>query len=159
MDCRHTVPDWHRYVRPSGEALPIFAACRLLVKEGEPASDPRSIACAYWGRQRECPLYDGPGVPARDPASPIRRPASQEVPVDPESVWPVRAPGTVDRMRLALIALGVLSAALLGWSVSMGLLVLNGRALPAGYVALTVVGATVSIVTHVLATLRTWSRR
>ncbi len=159
MDCRHTVPDWHRYVRPTGDALPIFAACRLLVKEGEQAGDPRSIACAYWGRQRECPLYDGPGGAARDQAGPIRRPAYPEVPVDPEQVWPVRVPGTTDRMRLVIIGLGVLSTALLGWMVPIGLSVLNGQAIPAGYVPLTLAGATVSIVTHVLATLRTWARR
>src|SRR3972149_2906835 len=105
MDCRHTGPDWHRYVRPTGEALPIFAACRLLVKEGEPARDPRSVACAYWGRQPECPLYDGPGVQRRDPPRPGAWAAPQEVPVDPEAVWPVRAPGTTDRMRLVMIRL------------------------------------------------------
>ncbi len=159
MDCRHTVPDWHRYVRPRADALPIFAACRLLVKEGEQVGDPRSIACAYWGRQRECPLYDGPGGAVRGQAGPIRRPASPEVPVNPEQVWPVRAPGTTDRMRLVIIGLGVLSTAFLGWMVSIGLSVLNGQAMPAGYVPLTLAGATVSIVTHVLATLRTWARR
>jgi hypothetical protein len=159
MDCRHTVPGWHRYVRPAADAAPIFAACRLLVKEGELASDPRSIACAYWGRQRECPLYDGPGRPAREPAGPIRPPAAPELPVDPQAVWPVRAPGTVDRMRLVLIGLGVFSTALLAWVVSIGLSALSGQAIPGGYVPLTVAAATVSIVTHVLATLRTWARR
>ncbi len=159
MDCRHTVADWHRYVRPTENALPIFAACRLLVKEGEPAGDPRGIACAYWGRQPDCPLYEGPGVPARSQAGPIRRPASQDVSVDPEMVWPVRVPGEADRMRLVMIGLGVLSTALLGWMVLIGLSVLNGQTLPASYVAVTLAGATVSIVTHVLATLRAWARR
>jgi hypothetical protein len=159
MDCRHTVPDWHRYLKPTAEAVPIFAACRLLVKEGVAAGDPRSIACAYWGRQRECPLYDGPGGPARGQAGPIPRPASQETPVDPEAVWPVRAPGTTDRMRLVLIGLGVLSTALLGWLVAIGLSSSKGQAMPAAYLPLTVLAASVSIVTHVLATLRTWARR
>jgi len=159
MDCRHTVPDWHRYVRPTEDAVPIFAACRLLVKEGEAAGDPRSIACAYWGRQRECPLYDGPGLRAMGQADPIRRPASPEVPVDPEAVWPVRVPGMTDRMRLVMIGLGVLSTALLGWMVSIGLSVLNGQAMPASYVPVTLAVATVSIVTHVLTALKTWARR
>jgi hypothetical protein len=159
MDCRHTVPDWHRYVRPTGEALPIFAACRLLVKEGELASDPRSVACAYWGRQPECPLYDGPGVQRRDQPRTGAWAASQEMPVDPEAVWPVQAPGTTDRMRLVLIGLGVLSTALLGWLVAIGLSVLSGQAEPAATVSLMLVAASVSIVTHVLATLKTWARR
>jgi hypothetical protein len=159
MDCRHTVPDWHRYVRPTGEALPIFAACRLLVKEGEPAGDPRSIACAYWGRQRECPLYDGPGVLRRDRSRPGVWTASREIPVDPETVWPVRAPGMPDRLRLVMIGLGVLSTVLLGWLVAMGLSVLSGRADPAATVPLVLVASGVSIVTHVLATLKAWARR
>ncbi len=79
--------------------------------------------------------------------------------MDPEQVWPVRVPGTTDRMRLVIIGLGVLSTALLGWMVPIGLSVLNGQAMPAGYVPLTLAGAIVSIVTHVLATLRTWARR
>jgi hypothetical protein len=29
----------------------------LLVREGERASEPRAIACGYWGRQEACPLY------------------------------------------------------------------------------------------------------
>lgn len=159
MDCRHTVPDWHRYVRPTGEALPIFAACRLLVKEGELASDPRSVACAYWGRQPECPLYDGPGVQRRDQPRRGAWAASQEVPVDPEAVWRVQGPGMTDRMRLVMIGLGVLSTALLGWLVTIGLSVLSGQVEPAATVPLALVAASVSIVTHVLATLKTWARR
>jgi hypothetical protein len=159
MDCRHTLPDWHRYVRPTGEALPIFAACRLLVKEGEPAADPRSIACAYWGRQPECPLYDGPGVQRRDLPRPGAWAASQEVPVEPEAVWPVRAPGMTDRLRIVLIGLGVLSTVLLGWLATMGLSVLSGRVQPAATVPLALVAASVSIVTHILTTLKMWARR
>jgi hypothetical protein len=159
MDCRHTVPDWHRYVRPTGEALPIFAACRLLVKEGESANDPRSIACAYWGRQRECPLYDGPGVQRRDQSRPGVWTASREIPVDPETVWPVRTPGMPDGLRLVVIGLGVLSSILLGWLVTIGVLVLSGRADPAASVPLVLVASGVSIVTHVLATLKAWARR
>jgi hypothetical protein len=60
MLCRHTEPDWVRFVRDPGRGIPIFAACRLLVKAGEPAEDPRAIACGFWGRQPECPFYEGP---------------------------------------------------------------------------------------------------
>jgi hypothetical protein len=62
-------------------------------------------------------------------------------------------------MRLVVIGLGVVSTALLGWLVFIGLSVLNGQAVPASYLPVTLAGATVSIVTHVLATLRTWARR
>jgi hypothetical protein len=41
----------------------------------------------------------------------------------------------------------------------MGLSVLSGRAEPAATVPLALVAASVSIVTHVLATLKTWARR
>ena len=79
--------------------------------------------------------------------------------MDPEAVWPVRVPGMTDRMRLVIIGLGVLSTALLGWMVSIGLSVLNGQAMPASYVPVTLAVATVSIVTHVLTALKTWARR
>jgi high-affinity Fe2+/Pb2+ permease len=62
-------------------------------------------------------------------------------------------------MRLVLIGLGVLSTALLGWLVAIGLSVLSGQAEPAATVSLMLVAASVSIVTHVLATLKTWARR
>jgi hypothetical protein len=152
MQCRHTVPDWHRYVNPAADAVPIFAGCRLLVKEGEPASDPRGIACAYWGHQRDCPLYDGPGARARGSAGWPPR-VSAEVPVAPEAVWPVRTPGAKDGMRLVLIGLGVLSTALLLWTA------LRGQATLLAHPHVIVTAASVSIVTHVVATLRTWGRR
>lgn len=159
MLCRHTVPDWHRYVRPTADALPIFAGCRLLVKEGEPASDPRSIACAFWGRQRDCPVYQGRGGPDRMQVGRTGGTRSSDVPVVLDAVWPVRAPGVPDRMRLAIIGLGVLSSALLLWTAGVGLAILGGKAPPTGYLSVTVVAAAVSIVTHVLATLRAWVRR
>ncbi len=82
MRCRHTVPDWAQYVRAPGEGWPIYAACRLLVKDGEQVDDPRTIACGYWRRQPECPLYEGPGVVAAEPAPAAPPDASQpEVPV------------------------------------------------------------------------------
>jgi hypothetical protein len=64
------VPDWARYVRVPGEGWPILAACRLLVKADDRVEDPRTIACGYWGRQPECPFYEGPGAPAVQPAAP-----------------------------------------------------------------------------------------
>jgi hypothetical protein len=159
MQCRHTVPDWHRYVDPAGDAAPIFAACRLLVKEGEPARDPRSIACTYWGHQRDCPLFEGAGGAARTEPRAAERRASRDVPVAMGAVWPVRAPGARDGMRLVLIGLGALSIILMLLTVGVGLAVLHGKRSPAGYLHLVWVAATVSIATHVLATLRAWARR
>ena len=78
--CRHTEPDWVRFVRDPAEGAPIFAACRLLVKEGEPAEDPRAIACGYWGRQPECPLYEGPGSMASPPPAPAA-PEAHDLPL------------------------------------------------------------------------------
>jgi hypothetical protein len=159
MRCRHTVPDWHRYVMPSGDAAPIFAGCRLLVKEGEPAGDPRSIACAFWGHQRDCPLYDGPEAPTQAQSGAAGRSHPAEVPVMVGAVWPVRAPGATDGMRFVLMGLGVLSTALLAWAAGGILSVLNGEATAAGSLRVTLAAAAVSIVTHVVATLRTWARR
>ncbi len=159
MQCRHTVPDWHRYVKPAGDAIPIFAGCHLLVKEGEPAADPRSIACAYWGHQRDCPLYDGPGAATTKKAAGSPRTRSEEMPVEPRAVWPVRPPGTKDGMRIVLIVLGVVSTGLLVWSGFVSLAILIGGGWPAGYLQVSVVAAVVSILTHILATLRTWARR
>ena len=82
MLCRHTEPDWLRYVRDPGEGVPIFAACKLLLKEGEAAEDPRTIACSYWGRQPECPLYEGPAKPAeRTAEATAAAPPAREVPL------------------------------------------------------------------------------
>ncbi len=70
--CRHTEPDWARHVRDPDAGVPLFAACRLLLKDGEPVDDPRTIACGFWGRQSECPLYEGPGRAAA--VAPFREP-------------------------------------------------------------------------------------
>jgi len=159
MQCRHTVPDWHRYVEPAGDAFPIFAACRLLLREGEPARDTRSIACSYWGHQRDCPLFEGPGEAAKTQPGAAERSPSRDVPVAVGTVWPVRVPGERDGMRLVLIGLGVLSTALMILTVGVGLSVLGGKAGPAGHLYLVLAAATVSIVTHALATLRIWAGR
>ena len=159
MRCRHTVPDWHRYVNPAGATFPIFAACRLLVKEGEEARDPRSIACTYWGHQRDCPLFEGSGGPARMESKVAERPTSKDVPVAMGMLWPVRTPGTKDGMRFILMWLGALSTALLLLVVGVGLSSLGQKTSPAGYARLVLVAATVSVVTHVLVTLRTWAGR
>ena len=159
MQCRHTVPDWHLYVDPAGDAVPIFAACRLLVREGELARDPHSIACGYWGHQRDCPLFDGPGAAARALPRGAERSASRDVPVATDTLWPVRASGSRDGMRLVLIGLGVVSTALMLFTAGVGLTILAGKTTPASYRHLVVVTVSVSVVTHVLATLRTWARR
>jgi hypothetical protein len=62
-------------------------------------------------------------------------------------------------MRLVLIGLGVLSTALLLLTAGVGLSVLGGKTSPAYFLHLVVVAATVSVATHVLATLWTWARR
>ena len=158
MRCRHTVPDWHRYVAAGEDARPIFAACRLLVKEEVRAADPRSIACAYWGRQRECPLYDGPE------SSPTGRPSptgvvAVDAPVVPGSIWPVRRPGATDGQRVLLMVFGGLSVVLLGWAVVLSGAALLGRPVRVDYLIVTLVGGSVSLVTHVLTLLRLWVRR
>src|SRR5512136_812324 len=153
MRCRHTVPEWHRYVVAEGAARPIFAACRLLVKDGERAADPLTIACTYWGRQQDCPLYDGPESRASQtlPGADVR--------VGPESVWPVRPPGATDGQRVLLMALGGLSIALLGWAVILSLAALIGKPVGTGYLIVILSGSALSLMTHVLTLLRLWVRR
>ena len=158
MRCRHTVPDWHRYVAAGEDARPIFAACRLLVKEGERAVDSRSIACAYWGRQRECPMYDGPESRPSGRSSP-RDAVAADAPVAPETVWPIRQPGATDGQRGLLKVLGGLSVVLLGWAVVLSVAALLGRPVRTDYLIVTLVGGSVSLATHVLTLLRSWARR
>ncbi|HSB79871.1 MAG TPA: hypothetical protein VLM91_13915 [Candidatus Methylomirabilis sp.] len=62
-------------------------------------------------------------------------------------------------MRRILIGLGLLSVALLIWTGVVGLSVLRGTATSAHLLAVTLVAVTVSIATHILATLRVWARR
>jgi hypothetical protein len=153
MQCRHTVPDWHRYVAAGAAARPIFAACRLLVKEGVHAADPSSIACSYWGHQRDCPLYDGPE------SRPKQTVPGGDVPVAPESVRPVRPPGAPDGQRLLLMVLGGLSVVLLGWAGVMSAAVLVGGSGRVDYLIVSLVGGFVSLLTHLLTLLRLWVRR
>ena len=163
MRCRHTVPDWQRYVVSVTETPPIFAACRLLVREGEQASDSRTIACSYWRHQSDCPVYDGPEVrtevPAGEQSLLIRPVASADVPLAGEEPWPIRPPGATDGMRRVVIGLGLFSAALLIWTGVVGLSVMRGTATPARLVTVTLAAATVSIATHILSTLRAWVGR
>ncbi len=159
MRCRHTVPDWHRYVDASGERAPIFAACRLLVREGERSRDARTIACGYWGRQPECPLYEGPGAVARPGPDEAPRRASTDAPVEVGTVWRVRPPSARDGMRIVLMALGGISIGLLVWTAVIGLSVIRGTAAPANFMVLASATTVVSILTHALATLRVWARR
>ncbi len=92
--CHHTEPDWARYVRAPGEGWPIFAGCRLLVKEGELADDPRTIACTFWGRQPDCPVYEGPAKPAAPAVAAEAAPAppSVELPLTERQMAAARLP-------------------------------------------------------------------
>ncbi len=159
MQCRHTVPDWHRHVDASAEATPIFAACRLLLREGEQRRDPRLIACGYWGRQRECPLYEGPGATGGPGRMEATRATPIDVPVGTEAIWPVRPPTARDGMRLVLLALEIVSIALLVWAAVVGFFLMRGTAAPVGFVVVALTAAAISILTHALATLRVWARR
>lgn len=159
MRCRHTVPDWHRYVDPAADALPIFAGCRLLVKGSERARDPRSIACTFWGHQGDCPLFEGPGTGAKTEPGGAERSASKDTPVAVDAIWPVRVPGSTDGMRFVLIGLGVISTILMLLTAGIGLSVLRGKIGLVDYLHLVLVAAVMSVVTHVLATLRTWAGR
>ncbi len=158
MLCRHTVPDWHRYVDAAADAAPIFAGCRLLVREGEPARSPRAIACGYWGRQRECPLYEGPGERIAGQERRLPQPAPADVPVAVETVWPVRPPGARDAWRWVLPGLEVAAVALLLGTAIGAIRILEGGAPGAGYAGLVLVSAGVSISALVLGRLHAWAR-
>jgi hypothetical protein len=158
MRCRHTVPDWHRYVAAGEVTRPVLAACRLLIKEGEPAADARTIACSFWGRQRECPFYDGPEPKPTGTSSPTRQ-AGTDAPVECEHVWPVRQPGAVDGQRVLLMVLGGLSIALLGWAALLGAAVLLGRPVRNDLLIIMLAGSAVSALTHFLMLLRLWVKR
>lgn len=155
MLCRHTVPDWHRYVRPTGVATPIFAGCRLLVKEGEPAEDPRTVACKFWGRQRDCPFFEGAAPPATghgvEGVLAAGPPPLAARPGDGGGEISVRAGDlrrTVSVAALArrtwiarlLILLAALSLALLGWAARAGSLL--DRTAPLAIAAILLAAAT-----------------
>lgn len=159
MLCRHTVPDWHRYVDPGAGPVPIYAACRLLVKEGEAARDPRAISCAYWGRQRECPLYEGPGGRSPGRGERGRRPVAADVPVAADEVWPVRPPGARDGWARLQAALEAVSVVLLLGAAAGALGLLRGALPGTGLAVLILAAAGVSITTLLLGRLRTWGRR
>ncbi len=153
MRCRHTVPDWHRYVAPGNDAPPIYAACRLLVREGEPASEPRAIACAYWGRQESCPLYEGPRTSAAGRSEAVSGALPADVPVAVESIWPVRWPGEPDRLGIALLAFSLIAILALA-AAAVAALVAGTGAIPWLFGA-----AGLSITAHVLTALRMWAGR
>lgn len=163
MRCRHTVPDWQQYVVSVTDTPPIFAACRLLLREGDRASDSRTIACSFWRHQLDCPVYDGPeartALSPGEQSWPIRQVAPADVPLAGEEPWAVRPPGATDGMRSIVIGLGISSVALLIWTGVIGLSVMRGTAAPARLLTVAMAAATVSIVTHILATLRAWAGR
>jgi hypothetical protein len=158
MRCRHTVPEWHRYVAAGENAVPIFAACRLLVKEGEQTRDARSIACAYWGHQRDCPLYDGPETISTPRPHGVAGISDGDVAAGSERAWPVRAPGSSDGQRVLLIVLAASSVALLGWLVGLSVAALSGMTLSTSYWWVSLIGGTLSLITHTLTCLRLWVR-
>jgi len=159
MRCRHTVPDWHRFVAAGEGAAPIFAACRLLTKDGDRVSDTRSIACAYWGHQEDCPLYEGPGKRPGGPPDALATPVSMDEATGVEDIWPVRQPGATDGARIILIALSALSAGLLIWMAILSMTAPAGFRSIESFRYIAAIGVTVSIVTHILALLRIWARR
>lgn len=158
MRCRHTVPDWHRYVVAGEVTRPVLAACRLLIKDGEPAADARTIACSFWGRQRECPMYDGPEARPTGDSSPTGK-AEADTPVASGDIWPVRQPSATDGQRVVLMVLGGLSMALLAWAGVLGALVLLGRPVQRGFLVVALAGSAVSVATHFLMVLRLWVKR
>jgi hypothetical protein len=158
MRCRHTVPDWHRYVAAGEATRPVLAACRLLIKEGEPAADARTIACSFWGRQSECPFYDGPEPKPTGGSSPKRH-AGTDTPVECEHVWPARQPGATDGQRALLMVLGGLSIVLLGCAAVLGTAVLFGQPVQNDLLIITLAGSVVSVLTHFLMLLRLWFSR
>jgi hypothetical protein len=159
MHCRHTIPDWHRYVAAKEDAAPILAACRLLVQDSDRVEDPRSIACTYWGHQRDCPVYHGPGQPPGKPSTRGNGLAAPDESLAPEGAWPVRAPGVVDGLRIFLILLGGLSIVLLGLAAILSVTALRGASIPSGYRTVLVIAGIVSLLTHVLTLFRLWVRR
>jgi hypothetical protein len=62
-------------------------------------------------------------------------------------------------MRRIVIGLGLFSVALLIWTGVVGLSVMRGMATPTRFLSATLVAATISIATHILATLRAWAGR
>jgi hypothetical protein len=158
MRCRHTVAEWHRFTAADAAAVPIFAACRLLIKDGDRVGDPRTIACNYWGHQEDCPVYDGPGKHVDRCLDEPRSGVFTDEPTPGEAGRPVRSSGDTDRPRVLLIGLSVLSVALLIWAAALGLTA-RGGGMPEDFWIIAAIAATVSIVTHVLAFLRIWARR
>jgi hypothetical protein len=146
MRCRHTVADWRRHVADPS-AAPIYAACRLLIRDDQPVAEPHAIACGYWGRQEACPLYEGPRAAAR----PAAASAAAEARVDPGSVWPVRQPGEPDAVALGLAGLHVAAGLLL---LAAAIAALAG----AGWIWL-LLAAGPSALAHACGALRSWAGR
>jgi hypothetical protein len=158
MRCRHTVADWHRFTAVDAAAVPIFAACRLLIKAGDRAGDPRTIACNYWGHQEDCLVYDGPGKRLDPSLGETRSAACTYDPAPVDAVWQVCSLGDTDGPRVLLVGLSLLSVVLMIWAAVLGLTV-RGGGTKEGFWIIAALAATVSIVTLVLALLRIWARR
>ena len=159
MHCRHTVPDWHRHVAEAGSPVPIYAACRLLIDKagGKPATDPRSIACGYWGRQPACPFYAGPRAVGQEETRKNALEIEAES-VDPTAVWPVRAPGAPDPLRLVTIGMALLAIGFLA-VVVFGALVTRTKELPGWLLGVAAAAIGLSISGHVIGLIYAWTRR
>jgi hypothetical protein len=137
----------------------MFAACELLVKEGEQVEDYRSIICGYWGRQPECPFYELMGQEAR-PTKPAALKAveivkeADEVVVDlARARWGFieAISGREFKMGRLLLIFQALSIGLLIMTVFLGFSVMAGRTMYSSYMHLALTTALVSSVTHAMA--------
>lgn len=121
MWCRHTVADWRRYLQGPEALPPMFAACRLVVSETEPAADYRAITCGFWGRQEECPFFEsaagGPRRPRRQAESLPGEAGEVAARGMPLVAVPSAKPSVVRSILIVLAAAGLV---LLLWALVMG---------------------------------------
>lgn len=158
MICRHTVADWRRYLK-SPEQATMFAACGLLVKEGEEVEDYHSIICGYWGRQPECPFYEPTGQEARLPkptaleAVEVVRGADEVVADLARARWGFieAVSGREFKMGRLLLVFQAISTGLLIVTVFLGFSAMVERTMPSSYMHLALTTALVSSVTHAMA--------
>jgi hypothetical protein len=78
--------------------------------------------------------------------------------VDPAAVWPVRAPGAPDSLRLATIGMALLAIGFLA-VVIFGALVTGTKELPGWLLGVAAVATGLSISGHVVGLIYAWTRR
>jgi len=158
------VADWYRYLKFPEQAT-MFAACELLVREGEQVEDYRNIICGYWGRQPECPFYEPMGQEAR-PTKPAVPEAVEIVKGADEVVMDLARArwgfieaisGREFKMGRLLLIFQAISIGLLIVTVFLGFSVMVGRTAPTSHMHLALTTALVSSVTHAMAAF--WIRR